>query len=196
MSKLVDDIETTACERDPAPPQAGELHRQPGPGRDRRRVGGRDNVPKRLVRGYLPRELAHQLAQRSIADRITISAAMTAAVEQWVNGTSDRALLFRRLDRLGRAIERCHREAEFHAKAFSVFMHTWLVHTKSVAPADRAAALESAEKRYREIVKQVVGEFADGSRFIDDLPQEPVANDAELDAILATTNVGSATVRR
>jgi hypothetical protein len=110
---------------------------------------------------------------------------------QWVDDTSDRTLLLRRLDRLGRALERHHRDAEFHSKAFSVFMHTWLVHTRSVAPQDRAAALESAKKRYRELVQQVVEEFSDGSRFIDDLPQEPLANDAELDAVLAKADRGA-----
>jgi hypothetical protein len=129
-------------------------------------------------------ELVHQLTQRCVTDRITVSAAVTAAVEQWVGGASDRALILRRLDRLGSAIERQHRDAEFHAKAFAIFVHTWLLHTRSVAPQDRAAAMESAKMRYRQIVKQVVDEFSNGSRFIDDLPKEMVADDAELDAIL------------
>jgi hypothetical protein len=166
--------------------------------RGRRLLGSRPAYPKRRaggimtirVRPYLPAELARRMAQRCVVDRITISAAVTAAVEQWVDDTSDRMLILRRLDRLGRAIERIHRDTEFHSKAFSVFMHTWLVHTRSVAPQDRAAALESAKKRYRDIVNQVVDEFSDGSRFIDDLPKEALTNDAELDAILARADTG------
>jgi hypothetical protein len=38
-------------------------------------------------------------------------------------------------------------------------------------------------------------EFAGGRRFIDDLPQEPVANDAELDAILAKANADKGEAR-
>jgi hypothetical protein len=176
----------------------GSGRAQSDPGRATRPRGIRVSYPRRRasglvtvrVRPYLPTELAKSLVQRCVADRITLSAAVTAAVEQWVDGTSDRTLIMKRLDRLGRAIERSHRDAEFHSKAFSVFMHTWLVHTRSVAPQDRAAALESAKKRFGEMVTQVVKEFSDGRRFIDDLPQEPVAHDAELDAILAKAEAG------
>lgn len=144
--------------------------------------------PMMRIRPYVPAPLAKRLAQRCIAHQITVSAAVTAAVEQWVDDTSDRVLILRRLDRLGRALERAHRDADFHAKAFAVFMVTYLVHTRSVPPQDRAAALESAKKRYQEILHQVVDEFSDGSRFVDELPREVLANDAELEAILARSS--------
>jgi hypothetical protein len=104
-----------------------------GPGRVARPRGSRASYPTRRaaglvtvrVRPYLPTELAKSLVRRCVAGRITLSAAVTAAVEQWVDGTSDRMLIMKRPDRLGRAVERSHRDAEVHSKAFSVFMHTW-----------------------------------------------------------------------
>ena len=57
-------------------------------------------------------------------------------------------------------------------------------HTPSLPEDRRSAALASAEGRYRQFVEQVVQEFAGGRRFIDDLPQEPVAYDTELGANL------------
>jgi hypothetical protein len=134
---------------------------------------------------YLTPELAKRLKLRCAASGMTESAGIAAAIEQWIDDASDRTLLFRRLDRLGRALERLHRDEGFLAEAFSVFVRIWLAHTPSLPEEGRSAARASAEGRYRQFVQHVVQEFSGGRRFIDDLPEERVADDAELGAILA-----------
>jgi len=42
-----------------------------------------------------------------------------------------------------------------------------------------------AEGRYKQFLEHVIERFSGGHRFLDDLPHEVVANDTELDAILA-----------
>lgn len=133
---------------------------------------------------YLLPELAKRLRLRCAANGMTESAGIAAAIEHWVDDTSDRTLLFRRLDGLGRAFERLQRDECFHSEAFAVFVRTWFAHTPSLPEDRRSAARASAEGRYRQFVQHVVQEFAGGQRFIDDLPQEPVAKVTELDAIL------------
>jgi hypothetical protein len=117
----------------------------------------------------------------------TESAYVTMALRQALDGTSDWVLLMKRLDRIGRALERLQRGEDFLSEAFSAYLLSWFAHTPAVAgDADRkAAARASAESRYRDLMQFVVRKFASGHRFIDDLPQEPVANDAELEAVLA-----------
>ena len=134
---------------------------------------------------YLLPEIAKRLRLHCAANGMTESAGIAAAIEQWVDGTSDRTLLLRRLDRLGRALERLQRDEGFHSEAFALFVRAWFAHTPSLPEDRRGAALASAEGRYRQFVQHVVQEFAGGRRFVDDLPKEPVANDKELDAILS-----------
>jgi hypothetical protein len=49
----------------------------------------------------------------------------------------------------------------------------------------RQAARATAEGRYKKFVEYVAEQFSGGHRFLDDLPKEMVANDVELDEVLA-----------
>jgi hypothetical protein len=113
-------------------------------------------------------------------------------LRQHLDGTSDRTLLFRRLDRLGRAVERSHRDVELLAEAFAVFVGVWFAHTQSVPEEDKKFARRDAEDRYNKFVEHVGQQYAGGRRFLDDLPRESVADTAELDELAqkASTDVG------
>jgi hypothetical protein len=108
-----------------------------------------------------------------------------AAVGQYLDGTDDMALVMRRQDRLGRAMARMHRDQEVLSGALVAFMRLWFAHTPNLPEEAREAAIASAEDRYKKFVEHVAERFSGGHRFIDDLPKELVANDTELDAILA-----------
>jgi hypothetical protein len=133
----------------------------------------------------MPPLLRDRLAGFCAASGIAECTVIAAGVEQYLDGTSDSTLVLRRLDRLGRAIARTHRDQELLAEAFSVFIQLWFAHTPSVADEDKAEARATAESRYKQFVEHVMGQFSGGRRFLDDLPKELVANDMELDAILA-----------
>lgn len=146
----------------------------------------RSRGPSRVrVQPYVPAELAKRLEMHCAATGVTESAGVTAALEQWLDGTGDKTLLLRRLDRLGRALERLHRDEEFLSEAFSVFVRIWFAHTPNVPEDRRSAARASAEGRYRQFVQHVVEQFSGGRRFVDDLPHEPIAHDGELDSLRA-----------
>jgi hypothetical protein len=102
---------------------------------------------------------------------------------QYMDGTGDAALLLRRLDRLGRAIERDHRDLQFLSEAFSVFLRLWLAHTPTIPEDGKRAARASAEARYRMFVDHIAEQFSGGKRFRDDLPQERLADEAELGSV-------------
>ncbi|HEV3193039.1 MAG TPA: hypothetical protein VGY54_21175, partial [Polyangiaceae bacterium] len=56
------------------------------------------------------RELAKRLAEYSAASGVASSTVVQAALQQYLDRTSDTALILRRLDRLGRADARAHRD--------------------------------------------------------------------------------------
>jgi hypothetical protein len=51
----------------------------------------------------------------------------------------------RRLDRLGRALERTQRDEELQTEAFAVFVKIWFAYIPTIPQDSRKAALASAE---------------------------------------------------
>ncbi len=141
----------------------------------------------RGVRVYtrLSAQLRDRISSYCAASRIAERSVFEAALQQYVDGTDDLALVLRRLDRLGRANARLHRDVELLSEAFAVFVRLWFAHTPTIPADGKAAARSTAESRYRTFVEHVGQQFSDGRRFLDDLPRETIANDAELDAIAA-----------
>jgi len=134
-------------------------------------------------------ELAERLANLCASSNVTQTAVVETALRQHLDGTSDRTLMFRRLDRLGRAMERSQRDLELFAEAFSVFVRLWFAHTRSVPEDDKKGARRDAEQRYLKFVEHVGQQCSGGRRFLDDLPRESLADDAEL-AVLAESGSG------
>ncbi|MGD0679094.1 MAG: hypothetical protein ABSC94_27145 [Polyangiaceae bacterium] len=144
----------------------------------------------KIVRGgrvrlqpYLEPVLAGRMEKYCAASGATESAVVAAALRQYLDGTSDATLLLRRLDRLGRAVERIHRDVEFLSEAFAVFVRVWFAHTPTVPESGRNAARESAESRYRQFVEHVAEQFSGGRRFLDELPGESMGHGGELTAL-------------
>jgi predicted DNA-binding protein len=131
----------------------------------------------------VPAELAERLSELCASTNVTETAVVETALRQHLDGTSDRTLLFRRLDRLDRAIERGHRDLQLLAQAFAVFMQLWLAHAPKLSDEERKGARKTAESRYKEFVEHVGKQFSGGPRFLDDLPREIVADESELDGI-------------
>ena len=130
---------------------------------------------------YVPAELGERVVAACASSGVTESAVVEAALRQYLDGTSDRTLLLRRLDRLGRAVERDHRDLELLTETFAVYMRLWFAHTPSIPEDGKHAARMTAESRYRQFVQHVAEQFSGGRRFLDDLPHEVVAEDAEME---------------
>jgi hypothetical protein len=138
------------------------------------RVWTRLSAPLRdRISGYCA---ASGIAERTIFE---------AALGQYIDGTHDMSLVMRRLDRLGRAVARMHRDQEVLSVAFGAFVRLWFAHTPSVPEHEREGARAKAEGMYKTFTEHVAEQFCGGQRFIDDLPRETVANDSELNEILA-----------
>ena len=131
--------------------------------------------------------LRDRLSSYCAASNISERAVFEAALEQYISGTSDMTLVLRRLDWLGRAADRVHRDVELLSAAFAVFVRRWFAHTPSLRDELKPAARSDAESRYRQFMDYVAQEFTGGRRFLDDLPREALADDATLTAMAADT---------
>jgi hypothetical protein len=129
---------------------------------------------------HLSATLRDRLSSFCAASNVTERAVFEAAIEQYISGTSDMTLVLRRIERLYRAADRAHEDVELLSAAFAVFVQLWFAHTPGLREELKAAAREEAESRYQHFKDYVTQEFAGGRRFLDDLPREAIADDAEL----------------
>jgi hypothetical protein len=134
---------------------------------------------------WVEASLAKRLAAYSAATGISASAVVRVALRQYLDQTSDATLLMRRLDRLGRAGARMHRDLVILSEAFALWTKLWFAHTPNVPDDAKPFARASAESRYRQFVDYLAEQLTGGHRFLDDLPHEVVADEAELANVAA-----------
>ena len=146
------------------------------------KIGWRDRV---RLHPYVDREVAKRLVEYSAASGIASSTVVQAALRQYLDRTSDTTLILRRLDRLGRADARAHRDLELLSEAFAVWVKVWFAHTPCITDDAQESARRTAESRFAQFIEHVVERFTGGHRFLDDLPREGLADEVELENVAA-----------
>jgi predicted DNA-binding protein len=129
-----------------------------------RRRGGRQTVHSRLQTEVYKRLKAYT-AQTGSQD----SAVINTALAQYLDKTSDTALILRRLDRIGRRLARAHREMEVLSEVTTTFIQLYFAHTPALSADDRKAAQQSALKRFAEMIDFVRKRLGGPKRFLVDL---------------------------
>lgn len=121
------------------------------------------------ISAYLPCELRERLSKYCAAGATSESAVVAAALQEYLEHSSDGELVMRRLDRLDQAVAQVLRAIDLQSEAFAVFMKIWFAHTPSIAPDGRRAALALSEGRYRQYIEHVGARVAAGLRFAQEL---------------------------
>lgn len=137
------------------------------------------------IQPYIDLELAKQLDRYCGAAGTTESAVVQDALRHYLDRTGDAALILGHLTRLGRAEERTKRDVEILTEAFGTWVEVWFAHTPNISEEHKALAGRSAKRRYAQFVEHVSRRLAGGHHFIDDLPKEPIADEAELTRVAA-----------
>jgi hypothetical protein len=140
--------------------------------------------PQRVrLHPYVEQALAKRLSAHCAATGIPSSSVVEAALRQYLDGTSDRTLILRLLNRLSRAEARTQRDLELLSEAFGVWVRVWFAHTPSMEGAAKELARRTAESRFAQFVEHVVERFSGEKRFLDVLPREVLADEVELEKI-------------
>jgi hypothetical protein len=84
---------------------------------------------KARVQPYLTLALREKLALYCARKRVSESAVVEAALQQYLEGTSDMTLLFRRLDAVNRSLERVHRDVLASAELANEWIRVWYRNT-------------------------------------------------------------------
>lgn len=129
---------------------------------------------------YVDAPLARQLAAYGAASGMTTSFIVQAALRQYLDRTDDKTLLLGQLARLRRACDRTQRDLEIYMEAFAIYVKLWFAHTPHIPDHNKDYARRTAESRFAQFQEHLVEQFQGGRRFVDDLPREVIADEAEL----------------
>lgn len=95
------------------------------------------------------------------------SSVVEAALAQYLDGdASDRALLLRRLDRIGQNLAVLERDLDVLSHAFGVFLQVWLAHTPPIDEGMKASAEQSARQRYSRFLDHLAAEAMKSESFV------------------------------
>ncbi len=134
----------------------------------------RADRPRQLVHPRLKRQTYDRLKAYTARTGVTDSAVVNAALEQYLDRSSDMALILRRLDRVGRAIGRLHRQNDIVAELLATFIQIWFAHTMPIPLDQQKAAKQSATRRYAELIEFVRRRLTNSKHVFVDLfgPEE------------------------
>jgi hypothetical protein len=111
-----------------------------------------------------------RLTKYCAASGISERAVVETALRQYLEGSSDSALILRRLDRLQVLVGRDHRDLELLSEAFGLYMRAWfLAHSPSVA--ENSKTMRAGEGACKIFAQHLGERFSAGHRFVDDLPR-------------------------
>jgi hypothetical protein len=65
-------------------------------------------------------------------------------------------------------------------EAFAIYVKLWFAYTPHIPDNAKDSARRTAESRFAQYQEYVIEQFQGGRRFVDDLPREVIADEAEL----------------
>jgi len=125
------------------------------------------------IHPYVVPDIARRLTAYCAAKGLTESAAVQAAVEQYLDGGErEGALILRRLDRLGRASAQHQRDLEILSEGFAVFFQLWAMYVPNYSKAESDAASRRAGQLFDQYIGIVSRQLAAGPRFASRVVKE------------------------
>jgi len=129
-------------------------------------------IPRRRcvrIHPYVDVAVAQRLAVHCASTGLSTSAVVEQALGEHL-GDEKRALaVLVTLDRIGREIERTHRDLELFLEAFGIWVKIWFAHNPRIDSDDLDLVRRSAESRFAEFVELVARRIESGEGFFDDL---------------------------
>lgn len=124
---------------------------------------------------FLPRDLVLALDEASRRTRRSKSEIVQAAVASYLSPDSDEAAeaaVVRRLDRVGRALERLERDVTISNEAIGLFVKAWLTATPSLSAGDQKAQSAKGQERYVGFLDALARRLASGRLLRSEILEE------------------------
>jgi hypothetical protein len=143
------------------------------------RSGRRRRGPRTQVHPRLTAELGKRLRDFAKGKGASHGSVVQDALTAYFDGSSDSAVVLRRLDRLYRYFARVQRDVNVLAEAFSVYVQVWLAHTPRIEEPDRAKAESTALARFEQFAEHVATRVGSGKWMLDELARRGAPGDTD-----------------
>lgn len=111
--------------------------------------------------------LRKRLALYASKKGTSYSSVVESALTQYLDAeTTDRALLLRRMDRLGRDLAAVERDVDVLSHAFGLFLQMWFAHTPSIPDEMKRTAEQTARDRYERFLDHLTVEITKSESFV------------------------------
>jgi hypothetical protein len=111
--------------------------------------------------------LRKRLALYASKKGTSYSSVVESALAQYLDAdASDRALLLRRLDRIGQDLAALERDLDVFSHAFGIFLQVWLAHTPPIDDRMKRSAEQSARERYARFLDHLAAEAVKSESFV------------------------------
>lgn len=112
-------------------------------------------------------EVRKRLALYASKKGTSYSSVVEAALVQYLDGdTTDRALILRRLDRIGRDLALLERDLDVFSHAFGLFLQVWFAHTPAIDEGMKRSAEQNARQRYSRFLDHLAAEAMKSESFV------------------------------
>jgi hypothetical protein len=145
---------------------------------------------RRRLQPRVKLELARQLTAYCAATNTTATAVIEEALATYLNKTGDHTVLMRRLDAIGRRLERTDRDIQMVAETIGAFVHIWYAYTPELPDDAKLGAQRQGNRRFDAFVHSVSLRLGKGQPFLDDLAKDALftANDQASQDLQAEPN--------
>lgn len=144
----------------------------------------RAKYPERSrINADLPADLRVRLDAHCAAIGIYNRAVIEKSLRQYLDGTSDMTLLYRRIDRINRSLNRLAQQLELQGQFLCEFVQLWLHNTPPLPQPDQQATRRQAASAYRRLLDRTAASMSSGKTFIDELPKDlltPIVEDSPI----------------
>lgn len=124
---------------------------------------------------YLDAKLARELAAYAGDRRKSMSLVAEAAIASFLSPDAaerQEAVLARRLDRIGRQIERLERDTGIGIETLALFIRFWLTATPALPEAHQAAAQAKGRERYERFVETLGRRLSKGPTLVREVSHD------------------------
>ena len=130
----------------------------------------------------LPPDIARDLAQHARSRRVSQAAIVEAALSSFLSPDgADRleAAISRRLDRIGRQLDRMECNVGLANETIALFIRFWLTANPPVPDDARAAAQAMGKERWERFVESLSRRMETGPRLLDEISRDVTGDAAE-----------------
>jgi len=138
---------------------------------------------RRNIHPYLSDELYERFKKFAAATDATESSIVEVALSEYLDQTSHRRLVLKRLNKLGRNIDRVERDLAIVLETVGAFLNIWMVHNPKLPESREDIQRKAAAPRIAAMQKYVAQQVSGSRRFFNDVVKDvPLAqedNDTE-----------------